>query len=516
MVVFIKDNCINWNIFESEISGPIFVLLADINGNVLKHTNNTPKCIINEGNVFRAFKGLKEFVENDKRMILDKVFDSGEKHQEKIRIVPIKYNGIYIVFGEIVTQKLLVDEYLSERLETLSMYLEFAPVFFVVLDKEGNIDYINSWALHKTGYTFGEVIRKNWFDLFIPKNIQEKVKNVFNKIMSGEVELVQTYENEILTKYGAQMVVLWENKLILKDGRPAGSISVGVDITEKKIRDFEEEVMIDILSLFSEDNYQMAVKKIGNVLRNKFNVVSAYAKIISHDETISINFIEDSEDPGINSIEETRKYEEKVIHLTIKYNDLPKYASEHCIKNIVNILFSFVDRVYYIQKLEEASFKDPLTGLYNRRYFMIMLRNEVRRVKRYSSNSTVVMIDLDGLKKINDTLGHDKGDIAIKTLSQALLSNTRSSDICARFGGDEFVMLLPQTNSAGAKVIIDRIRESIKQVSAEHYIGFEICFSAGITQILSNDDEEGISVLKRADELLYKAKYLGKNQSIVG
>jgi len=515
-VIHINDNYINWNIFESELNGPIFVLLTDLNGNVLRYTNNTPKCIINNRNIFRTFKGLKEFVDNNKRMILDEVFDTGERSQEKIRVVPIKYNDMYIVFGEVVTQKLLVDEYLAQKLETLSMYLEFAPVFFIVLDKEGNIDYINSWALHKTGHTFGEVIRKNWFDIFVPDEIRDNVKKVFQKIMSGEIELVQTYENEILTKDGTQIVILWENKLILKDGKPAGSISVGVDITEKKIRYFEEEVMIDILSLFSEDNYQIAIKKIGNVLRNKFNVVSAYAKIISHDETISINFIEHGEEPGTNSIEETRKYEEKVIHLTIKHNDLPKYASEHCIKNVINILFSFVDRVYYIQKLEEASFKDPLTGLYNRRYFMIMLKNEVKRVKRYGFDSTVVMIDLDGLKNINDSLGHDKGDVAIKILSHGLILNTRSSDICARFGGDEFVMLLPQTNSASAKVIIDRIREFIKQTISQQKLEFEICFSAGITQILTSDDEEGIDVLKRADELLYKAKHSGKNQSAIG
>lgn len=515
-MIHINDNYINWNIFEAELNGPIFVLLADLNGNVLRYTDNTPKCIINDGNIFRTFKGLKEFVDYNKRMILDEVFDTGERSQEKIRVVPIKYNDMYIVFGEVVTQKLLVDEYLAQKLETLSMYLEFAPVFFVVLDKEGNIDYINSWALHKTGHTFGEVIKKNWFDIFVPVEIRDNVRKVFQKIMSGEIELVQTYENEILTKDGAQLVILWENKLILKDGKPAGSISVGVDITEKKIREFEEEVMIEILSLFSEDNYQIAINKIGGVLKNKFNITSALAKIVSHDETISISFLENEGDSDVNSIEETRKYEEKTIQLTLRYDKLPKRASEHCIKNVINILFSFVDRVYYIQKLEEASFKDPLTGLYNRRYFMIMLRNEVRRVKRYSSDSTVVMIDLDGLKNINDTLGHDKGDIAIKTLSQGLLSNTRSSDICARFGGDEFVMLLPQTSSNGAKVIIDRIRDYITQTTSKQNLEFEICFSAGITQILLNDDEEGISVLKRADELLYKAKHSGKNQSVIG
>ncbi|MEN3043442.1 MAG: GGDEF domain-containing protein [Fervidobacterium sp.] len=510
------DTYLNWDIFDSNLSGPIFILLADHNGNILKCTNNTPRYIARRDNIFKAFNGLEVFFKLDKRKLVDQVFDFSEDTPEKVRVVPVKHPKGIIVFGEIVTQKFLVDEYIAERLETLSMYLEFAPVFFIVLNKDGNVEYINSYALNKTGYDFQEVIGRNWFEMFIPEERRKEIQNVFNRIMAGNIEILETYENEILTKDRKQIVILWENKLVTKNGKPAGSISVGVDVTNEKIRDFEEELIISMLSAFLENNYQEAIKKISSTLKNKCNIKSAYAKIISSENSTTINFLESEENEALQTIEEINKSEDKVVQITIKYDKLPKYTSQQCLKSIINILFSFADRIYYIQRLEEASFKDPLTNLYNRRYFMIMLKNEIRRVKRYNSESSVVMIDLDGLKSINDTLGHDKGDMAIKTLSQALISNTRSTDICARFGGDEFVLLLPHTSSDSAKIIIDRIRESVQKTSEQRKLEFEISFSAGITSIVTNDDEEGISVLKRADQLLYQAKRSGKNKNIIG
>lgn len=195
--------------------------------------------------------------------------------------------------------------------------------------------------------------------------------------------------------------------------------------------------------------------------------------------------------------------DEKTITLEMHCGTLPSYATYNCLQNVANVLINFLDRIYYIQKLEEASFRDPLTNLFNRRYFIMMLQSEIRRIKRYGGNASIVMIDLDGLKQINDTLGHDMGDLAIKTLARAMLENTRNSDICARFGGDEFAILLPNTTIQNAQLTIQRLMNYLDNLDIKE---FKVSMSAGITKILPEDDTEGISVLKRADELLYKAK----------
>ncbi|MGC8902719.1 MAG: diguanylate cyclase [Fervidobacterium sp.] len=504
------------------IDTSIFLMICNGRGEILEHSPNLPELFHEKNNLFDVIENLKDFFDQARSedKAISEIFETKSHEKFSLTIIPMtdektdEKNEAFFIIGEVLTQKLLIDEYLSQKIETLSMYLEFAPVFFVVLNQHGNIEYINAWALEKTGYKLTEVLGRNWFDIFIPDEIKENLKNVFKLIMEGKVELVQTYENEILTMSGNSIIVLWENKLLVQDGKSYGAISVGVDVTKNRKRDFEEEIIIKLLNTFSESNYQMSAAKIGNILSEKCNIKYAKAELTSHNGQFSILFVDNlniSEESTLQKVEHKRKIDDRIISLTLMYDKLPKLATERCLENILNILFSYIDRIYYIQKLEEASFKDPLTGLYNRRYFMLSLRNEIRRVKRYSTESTVVMIDLDGLKSINDKYGHDKGDIAIKSLAHVMISNTRGTDVCARFGGDEFVIILPQTNLLGAKKILERMRKELEQINNKLHEPFKISFSAGVTLIDKSDDDEGISVLKRADELLYKAKSSGKN-----
>lgn len=171
MVVFINTREIfNEELFQLFISlskSSIFLILCDSNGNILNYSDNAPEFIVKNRNIFDVVDGLKEFIENIKyesSVSLDNFFSTKKSKElpivEKLRLIPIIKKDNYLILGEVVTQKVLIDEYISERLNTLNMYLEFAPVFFVVLNKEGNIDYINSWALRKTGYNFEEIIGK--------------------------------------------------------------------------------------------------------------------------------------------------------------------------------------------------------------------------------------------------------------------------------------------------------------------------------------------------------------------
>ena len=161
------------------------------------------------------------------------------------------------------------------------------------------------------------------------------------------------------------------------------------------------------------------------------------------------------------------------------------------------------------QAVREEAVTDALTGLYNRRYFEESLNKEVARAKRQNTPFSVIGIDLDFLKKINDTYGHSYGDLAIKTIADILKSNARSIDIPARIGGEEFDVLLPGISSDGAMIAAERIRKAIESKEIET-IG-HITGSLGVATFLehtSNVEE----LLELTDQAMYSSKRNGRNQ----
>lgn len=161
------------------------------------------------------------------------------------------------------------------------------------------------------------------------------------------------------------------------------------------------------------------------------------------------------------------------------------------------------------QAVREEAVTDALTGLYNRRYFEESLNKEVARARRQNTPFSVIGIDLDFLKKINDTYGHSYGDLAIKTIADILKSNARSIDIPARIGGEEFDVLLPGISSDGAMIAAERIRKAIESKEIET-IG-HITGSLGVATFLehtSNVEE----LLELTDQAMYSSKRNGRNQ----
>lgn len=161
------------------------------------------------------------------------------------------------------------------------------------------------------------------------------------------------------------------------------------------------------------------------------------------------------------------------------------------------------------QAVREQAVTDALTGLYNRRYFEESLAKEVQRAKRQQQPFSIIGIDLDYLKKINDTYGHFYGDIAIKTIADVLKSNARSVDVPARIGGEEFNILLPGIGSEGAMVAAERIRKSIERMDIET-IG-HITGSLGVATYFEHTDNVE-ELLELTDQAMYASKRNGRNR----
>jgi len=167
----------------------------------------------------------------------------------------------------------------------------------------------------------------------------------------------------------------------------------------------------------------------------------------------------------------------------------------------------------YEHKLLIESMTDPLTGLLNRRYFTTLSQKEVARSLRHGLRFSVLMLDIDHFKRINDSFGHPVGDLAIKALAEICNQALRPQDILARYGGEEFILTLPHTEEDGARVVAERIRKAVEQheiATASGPVRFTV--SIGLSIYKKNLSLERI--LERADEALYKAKQGGRNRIV--
>ncbi|GLO63502.1 hypothetical protein MACH09_40100 [Vibrio sp. MACH09] len=162
--------------------------------------------------------------------------------------------------------------------------------------------------------------------------------------------------------------------------------------------------------------------------------------------------------------------------------------------------------------LNEVAMKDSLTGLSNRRHFMEVMKNEVARCTRYQNNLSLLMLDIDFFKKINDTYGHFSGDVVLKQIAVLLTKELREVDTVARLGGEEFAVLLPETERQEALLLAERIRRAVDEYSFEDEGNSIHCtISIGVSVCSRGNNCFG-DLLKEADRALYQAKEQGRNQ----
>jgi diguanylate cyclase (GGDEF)-like protein/PAS domain S-box-containing protein len=184
--------------------------------------------------------------------------------------------------------------------------------------------------------------------------------------------------------------------------------------------------------------------------------------------------------------------------------------------NEVKYLFIYVQDVtevaVYEQKLVELNMRDGLTGIYNRGFMETKLNEEYYRHQRYARAFSIVMLDIDHFKKVNDEYGHQCGDFILKSLSARISAIIRNIDFMFRYGGEEFCVMLPETDLEGAALVAERFREAIMDMD-NNFNGsvIKITISLGVAD-LKTETESPNTLIQHADEALYKAKREGRNR----
>jgi diguanylate cyclase (GGDEF)-like protein len=195
----------------------------------------------------------------------------------------------------------------------------------------------------------------------------------------------------------------------------------------------------------------------------------------------------------------------------------------------LSVVILFVGGIYFFisrllrkiteaqQKLVELATIDDLTQLYNRRYFFERFNQEMERAKRYERPLSCILMDIDHFKRVNDTYGHLAGDMVLTDIARILKNHCRQSDLAGRYGGEELIVLLPETDFAGAMIIAERIREIIEKYEAVNGKGLviQVTVSMGVASLSGAElrtIDKNERIVQYADDALLLAKKAGRNR----
>ena len=212
--------------------------------------------------------------------------------------------------------------------------------------------------------------------------------------------------------------------------------------------------------------------------------------------------------------------------------NIPSDVLDEIQANIENIIQSFdipdanktdvIKKINFMYKqTKHISLTDALTGLYNRRYFETSFEREFSRARRYANDLSFAIIDIDFFKKINDTYGHSCGDYVLKEVAYLISNNFRITDMFFRYGGEEFIFLLPHTNLSEAEIVAQRLKNAVenKKINIEEYNikdikEISVTISIGVSQY-NKTDKDPQMLYKKADSALYEAKETGRNKVVI-
>jgi polar amino acid transport system substrate-binding protein len=250
-------------------------------------------------------------------------------------------------------------------------------------------------------------------------------------------------------------------------------------------------------------------------ISGKFDGTWDFSIGVRNDDPILLNIFE----KAVNSID--KESEQQILNKWLSINYVKETDYNLLFKTIVGfvfilsiILFFYFKQMKLKKQLQLLSITDSMTKLYNRRYFENTAEHYFQLVKRNKTDLSLIMIDVDNFKQINDNYGHKIGDLVLINLASILISQIRKSDIICRFGGEEFIILLPQTNLEGAALMAEKIRTHIERSNLPLANSGQLNFtvSLGVSQVNILADKNIEDCIKRSDDALYDAKNSGKNK----
>jgi|GEM_PF-573570 len=479
-----------------------------------------------------------------------------------------------IASGSDITDRAEATQALLESQERYHDLFETASDLIQSVALDGHFIYVNRAWRETLGYSEAEIDRLSLFDIISP-DAQSHCQEVVQRVLNGE-SLDAVVQAEFVTKDGISILVEGSASCKFVDGKPVAIQSIFRDITHRQQTEAQLQQTNDRLNLsvkeLEQRNYEITLlSEISDVLQacrtivEAYTAISTFLKLMFPDVPGGIFLINASKniveavvtwgDPPLTShtsflptdcwaLRRGRSHFAGVLHSNLQCQHLehPLPAASLCVPMIAQgealgmlylsslesataieakqqLAFTVAEHISLAlaniklrEKLESQSIRDPLTGLFNRRYMEESLDREIQRCDRKHQPLGIIMLDVDHFKRFNDTFGHEAGDSVLQELGQFIQKYVRGSDIACRYGGEEFLLILPEGSLDITSKRAEQLREGIKHLHLKYRnepLG-QITFSLGVASF----PEHGLTgqdVIREADAALYRAKREGRD-----
>jgi diguanylate cyclase (GGDEF)-like protein/PAS domain S-box-containing protein len=375
-----------------------------------------------------------------------------------------------------------------------------------------------------SGYKLEEVKGKSWIDTFLPKRDREKIREVFHE----SIDSIQTKGNinPIVTKDGREVEIEWYDKTLKDENdETIGLLTIGLDITERKelqkaLRESEERLSFALDA--TNDGVWDANLKTGVAYHS-----NSYYKMLGYapgEITTTNKFFEDLLHPKdkervLQKIQEC--IEGKTKDYSVEFRMKTKSGKWKWILGRGNVVSrdsngkalrflgtheDISQRKHMEEELRKLARVDSLTGCYNRRYGLELLDRLIKLSQRSKSSLLLTFLDIDGFKAINDNFGHHEGDKVLKESVKLFKLTLREIDIICRMGGDEFLLIFPDSSLKEVSLIKSRLQKNLSRLNKTIKKNYSIKFSMGFSEYLSDKLETVDELIRIADQRMYEEK----------